>query len=116
MGLRLRPRDPSKHQVGNAILYGGDHRIYGTLPGTIGGIPLGEVSEAEVFFVETDFGNHMTLTWREVEEMFTVAGWQDHDEWRAARAELQNQPRLRTKNEEERLRDALFETAFNAPR
>lgn len=108
MGLRLRPRDPSKYQVGNAICYGGDHKIYG--------FPVGEVSEAEVFFVETDFGNHMTLTWGELENMFTVAGWQDYGEWRAARAQLQEQPPLRTQSEEERMRDAMFSDHFNASR
>lgn len=102
MALRLRPRDPSQHQVGNAILYGGDHRIYG--------FPVGEVSEAEVFFIETDFGNHMTLTWAEVEAMFTIAGWQDYAEWRKARRQLQEQPPLQKQSEADRMCQALFET------
>jgi len=102
----------SKHQVGNAILYGGDHRIYGTMPGSIGGIPLGEVSEAEVFFVETDFGNHMTLTWGELEQMFTIAGWQSYESWKAARNELRHQPNLYQKE----THAELFERAFNQTR
>jgi hypothetical protein len=83
MALRLRPRDPSKYQVGNAILYGGEHKIYDS--------PKDEVHEAELFFVETDFGNHMKLTWGEVMEMYTVAGWQDYELWRASRDELRQQ-------------------------
>lgn len=86
MALRLRPRDPANHKVGNAILYGGVHRHYQH--------PIDKPSEAEVFFVETDFGNHMTLTWREVEEMFVVSGWQDYEEWKANRRHLQSLPNL----------------------
>lgn len=86
MALRLRPKDPSKHQVGNAILYGGEAKIYGH--------PMGEVNETEIFFIETDFGNHLTLTWGEVMEMFTVAGWQHYDDWKRARHNLQQQPNL----------------------
>jgi len=86
MALRLRPKDSSKYGVGNAILYGGEHKIYG--------FPVKEVNEAEVFFIETDFGNHMTLTWGEVSEMFIVAGWQDYAEWRKIREDLLMQPPL----------------------
>ena len=83
MALRLRPRDPSKHIVGNAILYGGEFRQYKH--------PSDAPHSAEVFYVETDFGSHMTLTWGEVEEMFTVAGYQPYDEWLKARDELRQQ-------------------------
>lgn len=86
MGLRLRPRDPSKFQVGNAILYGGDRKL--EFDDKL------SVIDNEVFYVETDFGNHMTLTWREVEEMFTIAGWQSYEDWKAARRALQSQPNL----------------------
>lgn len=86
MALRLRPKDPTAHKVGNAILYGGKHKFYQH--------PADKPSEAEAFYVETDFGNHMTLTWREVEEMFVVVGWQDYGEWKDNRRHLLEQPNL----------------------
>lgn len=86
MAIRLRPRDPSNHQVGNAILYGGERRTYDIKPD--------EHVETELFYIETDFGNHMKLNWKEVMEMFTVAGWQDYGSWREARAKCIDQPNL----------------------
>jgi hypothetical protein len=63
----------------------------GSDPEEIYDSPKDEVHEAELFFVETDFGNHMKLTWGEVMEMYTVAGWQDYELWRARRDELRQQ-------------------------
>jgi len=86
MAFRLRPRNSDKHQVGNAILYGGSRKCYNIKPD--------DTVETELFYIDTDFGNHMRLTWNEVMEMFTVVGWQDYGSWREARAECMSQPNL----------------------
>ena len=95
MGIRLRPRDPSQYQVGNAIIYGGGTKFYH-------GFAEGEVStQAEVFYVESDFGNHMTMLWPEIEAMWIVVGWQDYEEWRSNRDELRGKPNLIERQTEE---------------
>jgi hypothetical protein len=63
MGIRLRPRNPSQYQIGNAIIYGGSTKFYH-------GFAEGEIdTQSEVFYVESDFGNHMTLSWSEIKTM-----------------------------------------------
>lgn len=84
MGLRLRPLNTEMHQVGNAIIYGGMDTNYDP----------SAPREGQIFFVESDFGNHMKLSWAEICERWTVVGWQDYREWRQARDELINQPNL----------------------
>ena len=74
----LHTKDSSK--VGNAILYGG-----------MQGSPLPRFPNDEmphIFFVETDFGHHMKLTWSEIEELYTVSHFQDYHQWRSERAKL----------------------------
>ena len=46
----------------------------------------------ELFYVETDFGNHMKLSWSELTNMFEVVGVRDYDQWKADRDQLRNQP------------------------
>lgn len=75
--ITLLTRDGSR--VGNAIIYGGETRDYPAADGRF---------EVNVFFVETDFGNHMVLTWKEIEELFTVGHCCDYQEWRKGRAHL----------------------------
>ena len=81
--LALKAKTNSDRQHGNGILYGGTRKMY-----------QNPFKEVEVFFVETDFGNHMTLTWPEVIEMFEVVAVRDYDQWKEDRRQLQNEPNL----------------------
>lgn len=83
--LLLRAKATPDRQHGNGIMYGGGTKIYNT---------IGDFVQKEVFYVETDFGNHMTLTWGELNEMFEVVGVRDYGNWRMDRSQLQSQPNL----------------------
>lgn len=88
MALRLKAKTAkSGRQHGNGILYGGSLKTYHMFEPD-------KYQEIEVFYVETDFGNHMTLNWDEVMEMFEVVGWANYDEWRRDRDALREHPRL----------------------
>lgn len=77
--ITLITKDGSK--VGNAILYGGGTAMY-TQP---------EPKEQVLFFVETDFGNHMQLSWAEIEELWTVGQAANYSRWRSDRDQLINE-------------------------
>jgi hypothetical protein len=75
--LILTTKDGSR--FGNAILYGGGPSCYA----------VGET--VNLFFVETDFGHKMRMTWNEVNEMFNISRVCSYDEWANDRANLQIQ-------------------------
>lgn len=85
-------------RIGNGILYGGAEATPNEWE------PL-RSEGPQTYFVETDFGNHMRLTWAEVNEMFTIAGIMDYTYWRKERAELQSQSNLIQKMKEQPLYD-----------
>lgn len=70
--ITLFTRNGSK--TGNAILYGGQDRD--------------DPQDPPLFYVETDYGNHMKLTWSEIMSMFAVGRPCSYDDWRADRREL----------------------------
>lgn len=71
MALVVRSKDTS--HTGNGIIYDGG---------------ISETTGNEVFYVETDFGNHIKLTWQDIEYMYAIIRWTDYDRWRADRDEL----------------------------
>lgn len=81
--LRAKPNETSKH--GNAIMYEGESKRY-DFPAI-----LNEGEVYELFYVETDFGNHMKLSWSELTSMFEVVGVRNYDQWKADRNELRAQ-------------------------
>lgn len=82
--LTLHTRDGS--QVGNAVLYGAENRQYNAE----------QVEQTVlVFHVETDFGNHMTLTQSELDAMYTAGRKTDYKRWSADRGQLINHPKMR---------------------
>ena len=92
MGILLIPRNPSEHQVGNVIIYGGATKFYHNFDKDK--VVPKIVPPTQVYFVETDFGNHMTMLWSEIETLWITAGWRDYTEWRSKRDELRSQPNL----------------------
>jgi hypothetical protein len=82
--LRAKPNETSKH--GNAIMYGGETKQY-DLP-----TMLNNHEPYELFYVETDFGNHMKLSWSELTSMFEVVRVMDYERWKMERSDLRNQP------------------------
>lgn len=81
--ITLNTRDGSR--VGNAIIYGGETRWCEHTHENV-----------HVFLLETDFGNHMVLTWREIEELYTIGRYCDYQQWREERARLTDESRTRT--------------------
>lgn len=69
--ITLRTKDPARN--GNAILYGSE--------------PSGFTGE-QLMLVETDFGNRMKLTSRELNELFTVGQVVDYRIWQNERQQL----------------------------
>ena len=86
--LLLKAKTAGGHQHGNGIMYGGTRKQYSSPPETEA------YAEHEVFYVETDFGNHMALLWTELTDMFDVIGVRDYEKWKADRLYLQSQPNL----------------------
>lgn len=84
--LLLRAKTSDGRQHGNGIMYGGTRKQY------FGFSETEPHTDHEVFYVETDFGNHMTLSWTELTDMFDVVGVRDYQKWKADRAYLQSQP------------------------
>lgn len=74
----LHTKDGSK--VGNGIRYGTELSRY--VEGTV------------LNLVETDFGNRMKLTNRELEELYTVGPERDYDQWKKDREEVQLNHRI----------------------
>jgi len=96
-------------RVGNAILYGGDDGMIDLAS------MIGQVGEPkDIYYVETDFGNHMHLTWDEVQEMFYINGVQSYDRWKEERARLQQEPNLIEQREQRNSLD--FPPSFHASR
>jgi hypothetical protein len=87
--ITLKTKDGSK--TGNAIIYGGEDPM-DSLASLQARTFNGVCDEPKpLFFVETDFGNHMKLSWTEIEEMFTIGQTMDYSFWHAKRAELHEQ-------------------------
>lgn len=81
--LTLLTKDGTK--TGNAIIYDGDDGISWERM-------IGEFSEPKpLFYVETDFGNRMKLTWREIEDWFTIGRIQDYKKWKQDQADRREQ-------------------------
>jgi len=96
--LRLASKDGNK--VGNAILYGGDDGML-----TLGSM-VGQVDEPkDRYYVETDFGNHMTLTWGEINELYDIKGVQSYDHWKSERQRLREEPNLIEQNQMRNMMD-----------
>lgn len=94
--LAAKPVDDNQRQHGNGIMYGGGRKEN---PAFMAEIMSGSLtggftpdSHNEVFFVETDFGNRMTLSWSELTRMYDVVGVRDYRVWRAERQHLIDQP------------------------
>lgn len=84
-------------QHGNGIMYGGCKKenpafMHQIMQETAD--YSGIESHYEVFYVETDFGNHMSLSWSELNSMFEVVGVRNYFQWLADRKYLQSQPNL----------------------
>lgn len=62
-------------ETGNAIIYGSD---------------TSKFLEEPVFLVETDFGNRMRLTAKEIDDSFMIGRPQDYATWAKDRRALQN--------------------------
>lgn len=99
--LLLKAKVDANRQHGNGIMYGGRrkenpaymHNLF--LPSS----DREEVeSHYELFYVETDFGNHMALMWSELTAMFEIVGVRDYGQWQADRSYLQSQPNLLIKD------------------
>lgn len=78
MAFVLRTKDSKA--TGNGIVYGGTTAMLN--------------DEKDTFFVETDFGNHMKLSWAEILEMYEIVRWTSYERWKADRADLQQSPNL----------------------
>ena len=95
--LLLKAKVSQSGNHGNGILYGGGCKEN---PGFMRAVmdpeqdSSGVDSHYEIFFVETDFGNHMKLTWGELTAMYDVVGVRDYGQWKADRLYLQSQPDL----------------------
>lgn len=76
--LLLQTKDGSR--IGNAILYGGGTRVYVNA----------DIPAVVLYFVETDFGNHMRLTWKEILDQFEIGPAQDYRRWKENRRHIQN--------------------------
>lgn len=74
-------------RIGNGILYGGAEATPNERE------PL-RSEGPQTYFVETDFGNHMRLTWNEVNELFTIEGVMDYSFWKQEREFLRQQPNI----------------------
>ncbi len=86
--ITLLTKDGTK--TGNAIIYGGDDFVNVYSPKVILDLEPGTPMKP-IFFVETDFGNRMKLTWSEIEELFTVGRVCPYDQWKADRNSLREQ-------------------------
>ena len=93
--LTLASKDGTK--TGNAIIYGSeDHPELGV-----------------VFLVETDFGNRMRLTWREIDEWFTPMRTCPYEVWNADRQALRDSNRQT--DLEDAIRGQNEQDIFNPP-
>lgn len=88
--ITLLTKDGS--QVGNAIIYGGDDGFNDNAIQMM--ISTTNFEPKPIFYVETDFGNHMKLTWREIEERFTIGKVMDYNQWKSERDGLRSSPNL----------------------
>lgn len=91
--LAAKPVTDGQRQHGNGIMYGG---------GTSPMLSFDDYQQRELFYVETDFGNKMKLTWTELTTMFDIVSVVDYKVWRAERAELIQQDDM----------DSLIERGF----
>lgn len=96
-------------RIGNGILYGGAEATPNERE------PL-RSEGPQTYFVETDFGNHMRLSWAEVNEIFTVAGVMDYTYWRQERNYLRDQSNLIQAFEEGFSVSATDQTRSTEPR
>lgn len=75
--ITLKTKDGRK--TGNAIIFGGGYSKHTGDP---------------VFYIQTDFGNHMTLHWAEIEDMFTIGHVMDYSEWQVSRSRCADDTRI----------------------
>lgn len=103
--LLLKAKIDKDPQHGNGIMYGGESKSY-DIAAMLGGDKI-----HELFYVETDFGNHMKLSWNELNEMFYVVGVRDYQQWRTDRNYLLSQPSYLDQDKEHI--DGINEAMFN---
>lgn len=77
--LAAKPRKDNQRQHGNGIMYGG-----GASPMTFDN----DYEPRNLFYVETDFGNRMKLTWNELNELYEIIEVVDYKAWRQERSDL----------------------------